>query len=154
MAIREAMFSRLAAERIQSDPKKYGQPKGADGFSSRLLSDLYIEQFGKGSLKKLEVRFQVPVSETREAGQRQKKDPDETVLDERAFYAEIHRALVALQPVGEAELRTLALDRSSRIKALLVQKGQVADTRVFLLDVDDGGKFENGLVRLDFKLSV
>ncbi|MDL1978830.1 MAG: DUF748 domain-containing protein [Deltaproteobacteria bacterium] len=154
MAIREAMFSRLAAERIQSDPKKYRQSKGADGFSSRLLSDLYVEQFGKGSLKKLGGRFQVPVSETHEAEQRQKKDSSgETMLDERAFYAEIHRALVALQPVAEAELRTLALDRSTRIQALLVRKGQVADTRVFLLAVDDEGKFEDGRVRLDLKLT-
>lgn len=153
MAIREAMFSRLAAGRIQSDPKKYRQSKGADGLSSRLLSDLYVEQFGKGSLKKLGVRFQVPVSETREAAQRQKKDSDETALNERAFYAEIHRALVALQPVAEAELRTLALDRSTRIQALLVRKGQVADTRVFLLAVDDEGKFEDGRVRLDLKLT-
>lgn len=153
MAIREAKFSMLAAERIQSDPKKYGQPKGADGFSSRLLSDLYIEQFGKDSLKKLELRFQVPVSETSEAGEKQKKGSDERVLDERAFYAEIDRMLVTLQPVDEAELRTLALGRGRRIKNLLVQTGQVEDKRVFLLDVVDEGKLEDGRVRLDLKLT-
>lgn len=60
-----------------------------------------------------------------------------------------------LKATGQAgaELRTLALDRSRRIKGLLVQTGQVEDTRVFLLDVDDEGKLEDGRVRLDFKLT-
>jgi len=81
------------------------------------------------------------------------KDPEETVLYKRAFYAEIHRVLGALQPVGEGEIRSLALDRSARIQALLVQNDQVADTRVFLLDVNNRGKFEDVRVRLDLKLS-
>ncbi len=132
---------------MSTDPKKYAPPPGVE-FSPRLLKDLYVERFGKDAVKALEQEFQVP-----RLDKNGKPKEDETVLDEAAFYAEIRKTLVSLQPVDDAELRTLGVDRSRRIKDLLVTTGQVLDTRVFLLDVDTAGEPHDGLVRVELTLS-
>ncbi len=94
----------------------------------KLLRDLYDERFGKDAAKTLEQRFQIP-----EIG-KDGKPKDDTVLDEPAFCAEIERMLTDLQPVEASELNTLALDRSTGIKNILVQTGGVDPTRIFILD--------------------
>jgi hypothetical protein len=144
--MRQAKFDELVATRVATDPKKYTPPTGIR-YAPRLLRDLYVERLGKDATKALEQKFQVP-----EIG-KDGKPKEKMVLDEPAFYAEIQTALVALQPIDDTELRTLALERSQAIKTVLVTQGQVTDTRIFLVDVDNEGEAKDGAVRMELKLT-
>jgi hypothetical protein len=145
-AIRMQKFAARVTERIQKDPKKYTPSQGA-AYPAKLLRDLYAEQFGKDAVKTLEERFQVP-----EIG-KDGKPKDDTVLDEAAFCAEIEKTLTDLQPVEASELNTLALDRSTGIKNILVQTSGVDPTRIFILDPDDLGELNGAKIRLEMALS-
>jgi hypothetical protein len=145
-AIREEEFASLVTERMQKDPKRYIPAEGA-AYPVKLLRDLYAERFGKASVKTLEERFQVP-----KIGKDGKPKKD-TVLDKPAFCTEIERVLTDLQPVGDGELHTLALDRSTGIKNILVQTSGVDPTRVFILDPDEQAELKDEKIRLELKLS-
>jgi hypothetical protein len=146
-AIKKQKFAAFVTARIQKDPKKYTPAQGA-AYPVKLLRDLYDERFGKDAAKTLEERFQVPKLD--EEG---KPKGDDTVLDEPAFCAEIEKALTDLQPVEPGELNTLALDRSTGIKNILVQTDGVDPTRIFILDPDDQGELKDARIRLELSLS-
>jgi hypothetical protein len=145
-ALREAKFAAIARERAAADPKRYAPPQGVE-LSPRLLRDLFVERFGKDGVKALEQKCQVP-----EIG-KDGKPKDDTVLDEAAFYAQIRKILVDGQVVEESELRMLGMNRSLTIKNELVINGQIPDSRVFLLDVENAAELKDGLIRLDLTLT-
>ncbi len=146
-AIRETKFTALADERARRDSGKYPPTLGVAGYAPRLFRDLYEEQFGRDALTELEQRFQVP-----KVDKDGKPDPEKTVLDEAAFYAEVRKALTDAQPVDPTELRALAQDRSTAVKSFLVQTGNVEETRIFLLEVDENAKFTDGRIQMDLQL--
>ncbi len=146
-AIRETKFTALADDRARRDPGKYPPTLGAAGYAPRLFRDLYDEQFGRDAREALEQRFQVPKIE-----KDGKPHPEDTVLDEAAFYAELRKLLTDAHPVDPTELRALAQDRSTAVKSFLVQTGNVEATRIFLLEVDENAKLTDGRIQMELQL--
>jgi len=147
--LRAAKFAALAGERARRDPAKYTSAPGGTGFAPRLLRDLYSESQGAAALEAFEQRFRVPKMDKN--GQPHPKD---TVLDEVKLYAEMRRELTAAQPVDAAELRALAQQRAMAIKNLLVQAAAVEEGRVFLLEVEEKAKVDDGQVRVELQLGA
>jgi len=146
-AIREMRFTALADDRSARDPGKYPPTLGGAGYAPRLFRDLYDEQFGRDSREALEQHFQVPKIE-----KDGKPHPEDKVLDEAAFYAELRRVLTEAHAVDPTELRALAQDRSTAVKSFLVQTGNVVETRIFLLEVDENAKLTDGRIQMDLQL--
>jgi hypothetical protein len=147
VAIRESKFKALVADRIAADPKKYAPPPGVET-SPRLLKDLYIERFGKDAAKALEQKFQIP-----ELDKEGKPKKNKTVLDDKAYYEDIRRALVDLESVDELELQTLAVTRGRSVKEFLVSGAGIVETRIFLVDVNTESGAREGVIRTELTLS-
>ena len=65
------------------------------------------------------------------------KRAEEVVEDDAAlacYQQALAQALQASQPVAEGELRQLALDRARAIRSQLIDKNQIAESRVFVLE--------------------
>jgi len=102
-----------------------------------------------GHLEAFEQRFRVPKMD-----KNGRPHPKDTVLDEVKLYAEMRRELTAAQPVDAAELRALAQQRAMAIKNLLVQAAAVEEGRVFLLEVEEKAKVDDGQVRVELQLGA
>jgi hypothetical protein len=141
-ALREAEFEARMATWIARDPKRF-EVKEADAYPSRLLREMFDEAYGEDQAERLEALFQTPQldDEGRPRG-------DRTELDEAAYYGHLRQSMVDDIPIPDAQYQRLGIDRSAHIKAILARDGGIAETRIFLLDVDDNAALENGLVRL------
>ena len=146
-AIRKAKFATLAAEKLASDPKRYG----GLGYSTRLLEAMYVDRFQKDALRSLTERHQVAAGSLDAEHPQYKAGSKKLVVDERALCAAIQDTLTAGLTVDEAELLSLANSRGNAIRQSLVQKG-VDEARVFVLDPEPG-KIEDGRIRIDLTLT-
>lgn len=88
-----------------------------------LLEQWYSEQFGIEALQQQRALNLKPVS----AG-------DTLQLAANSYQQALAQALQASQPVAEGELRQLALDRARAIRSQLIDKNQIAESRVFVLE--------------------
>jgi len=147
-AIRAAKFASLAAERMASDPKKYGT---TIGYSQRLLEDLYVARFGKAGLPNLRE------AHTTTAGALPEKDPHykagstRKVLNVPAMSTAIQDTLTAVQTADAAELLALAHARALAVKTRLSAQG-IAETRIYLLDPAPA-QVVDGRVRMELTLT-
>jgi hypothetical protein len=145
--MRTGKFAALAAERMASNPKRYG---GGHGYSPRLLEDLYVERFGKKGYAALEDRHRVLAGQLETSDPRYKAGSKKMVVDGVKLQAAIQDTLTALQKVDDADLLSLANARGSAIKARLAEKG-VGEERVYVLDPEPG-KVESGRIRIELAL--
>jgi hypothetical protein len=148
VAIKRNKFATLAAEKIESNPKKYG---GGLGYSPPLLEELYVERYGKKSLREFRDRHQVAAGVLPPGHPQYKAGSKKMVVDETAVAADIQSTLTAAQPVDAAELLALANARGSAIKQSLVAQG-VSEGRVYVTEPEPG-KVADGRVRVDLTLT-
>jgi len=147
VAIRKSKFATLAAEKIESNPKKYG----GLGYSLALLEDLYIDRFGKKGLREFRDKHQVAAGSLPPSHPQYKAGSKKMVVDEAAWAAAIQSTLIALQTADATELLALANARGSAIKQSLVAQG-VDEGRVYVTEPQPG-KAADGRVRVDLTLT-
>ena len=145
-ALREAHLASLVDQRMRLNPDKYKVPVGYK-YSPDLLRDLHTEILGTAATDTLEAHCQIP--ELDKDGNPKKS----LVLDKGLWLDSLQSELVASQVVDEAQLFALGLARSNHIKYVLVNTGQVASSRIYLLNVDDEAELEDGLVRMTLELT-
>lgn len=148
VAIRKSKFATLAAEKIESNPKKYG---GGLGYSPQLLEDLYVDRFGKKGLHEFRDRHQVAAGSLPPDHPQYKAGSKKMVVDEPAVAVAIQTTLTGLQTADAAELLALANARGSAIKQSLVAQG-VDGARVYVTEPQPG-KVTAGRVRIDLTLT-
>jgi hypothetical protein len=147
-AIRQEKFAALAAEKLASNPKKYG---GGLGYSPRLLEDLFVERYDKEALRALRERHRVEAGSLSHDHPEYKAGSKKKVIDELALNTAIQDTLLASITVDAAELLTLANARGNAIRVSLTQQG-VEEARVYVLDPEPG-KVADGKIRVDLTLT-
>lgn len=96
--------------------------KAAAGTEIKALESLYLEKFSPEALKQIKA-LAVPPAGT--VGQPQ---------PESALRTALRTALLEKEEVADGDLRELALDRSRALRQVLIEQGQVTDSRVFVLE--------------------
>jgi hypothetical protein len=146
-AIRARKFAALAAEKLASDPKKYGTTLG---YSQKLLEDLYAERFGKDGLSKLKETHTTTAGALPANDPQYKAGSSRKVVDGAASSTAMQDELTAAQTADDADLLALANARALAVRTRLVAQG-IAESRVYLLDPAPG-QVVDGRVKMELAL--
>jgi len=137
--LREARWEkRLARARGTAEPR--GGKKEAE-----LLETLFVEQFGNGELVDLRERFEPTLAPS--------EGPAKRGFDRAGYLRALRDRLIDAQPLEEAELRQLAMDRATAVKTYLVETAGVEDTRIFILEARPVEAAQEGGVRAQLSLT-
>jgi hypothetical protein len=147
-AIRAAKFAALAAERLASDPKKYGT---TIGYSARLLEDLYATRFGKEALTNLRDAHATTAGALPASDPLHKAGSGKKVVNVPAMCTAIQDTLTSVQTADAADLLVLANARALAVKTRLLAQG-IPESRIYLMDPAPGQVVE-GRVRMELTLT-
>ena len=96
--------------------------KAAVGTEIKALESLYQEKFSPEALKQLKALAVRPAGTVAQP------------QAESAWRTALRTALLEKEEVADGDLRELALDRSRALRQVLIEQGQVTDSRVFVLE--------------------
>ena len=105
---------------------------------ARLITQVYVDRFGEHP-KTLFVSDAQPA-----------KPPD---IESRVLIAAAKQRLIESMPVDETSLRRLAQERARRIKGHLIEKGEIPDKQVFIVQVEVGRASDGDAIRTNLTLS-
>jgi len=143
----------IREERLENQLKRAhgGSAPSGEEEAFELLEALFIEQFGNGEQVDLRERFEptFPASHPGEGSPER-----ETRSFDQAGYRKVLRdRLIDAQPLEEAELRQLAMDRAVAVKDHLVQAGGVDDVGIFILEAKPAESSQEGRIHTGLSLT-
>lgn len=121
----------IRTQRFNEAARQRGLPSVAGKERRRAMESWLTEQAGKDAVAGLRALAMIPAP-----GQESSPKPD-LILNENAYDEKLRNGLIDRMPFGETEIRALALDRSRLVKSILVEKFQMDEGRIFVMDADE-----------------
>lgn len=139
-ADRQALAGHAVMARIRMPGNTHEGPLTED--EQKRLYKLYRETFKKEDPRDL-------VSPVDEKGLKLPRNVYKTAVTEAS-----RKRLIENYPVSDDDLRILARERAGSVKEYMIQQGGIAESRIFLLDVDIKAPVSNGEIRMPLVLDA
>ena len=135
--LKRANLKQLEADKLPAPARAEDILLSEDDYA-RLIIQAYVDRFGEHP-KTLFVADAQPA-----------KPPD---IEPGVLIAAAKQRLIESMPVDEISLRRLAQERARRIKGHLIEKGEIPDKQVFIVQVEVGRASDGDAIRTNLTLS-